>query len=47
VDHNGAAYDRYGGGGDGPCYTKPGVTYEVTGSDPHNLDSNGDGLGCE
>src|SRR5437899_10781720 len=27
VDHNGADYDCYGGGGDGPYYTKPGVVY--------------------
>jgi len=47
VDHNGADYDCYGGGGDGPYYTKPGVTYKVTGSDPYNLDTDGDGLGCE
>ncbi|MDP9344004.1 MAG: hypothetical protein M3Q23_18310 [Actinomycetota bacterium] len=47
VDHNGADYDCYGGGGDGPYYTKPGVTYKVTGSDPYNLDSDGNGLGCE
>jgi hypothetical protein len=40
-------YDCYGGSGNGPAYTKPGVTYQVTGSDPYDLDSNGNGLGCE
>jgi hypothetical protein len=40
-------YDCYGGGGDGPAYTKPGVVYRVTGSDPYRLDGNGNGLGCE
>jgi hypothetical protein len=40
-------YDCYGGGGDGPAYTQPGVTYQVTGSDPYRLDSDNDGLGCE
>jgi hypothetical protein len=40
-------YDCYGGSGNGPAYTKPGVTYHVTGSDPYDLDADGDGLGCE
>jgi hypothetical protein len=40
-------YDCYGGGGDGPAYTQPGVTYQVTGSDPYRLDGNNNGLGCE
>ena len=40
-------YDCYGLGGDGPAYTEPGVTYEVTGSDPYDLDRDGNGLGCE
>jgi hypothetical protein len=40
-------YDCYGGGGDGPAYTQPGVVYTVTGSDPYRLDTDGDGLGCE
>jgi len=40
-------YDCYGGGGDGPAYTKPSVVYHVTGSDPCRLDGNGNGLGCE
>jgi hypothetical protein len=40
-------YDCAGGSGNGPAYTKPGVTYRVTGSDPYGLDSDGDGYGCE
>jgi IPT/TIG domain len=40
-------YDCYGGGGNGPAYTKPGVTYTVTGSDPYGLDADNDGYGCE
>jgi resuscitation-promoting factor RpfB len=47
VYHGGADYDCAGGSGDGPYYTKPGVTYHVTGSDPYGLDADGDGLGCE
>jgi hypothetical protein len=47
VYHGGADYDCYGGGGNGPYYTKPGVTYSVTGSDPYGLDGDNDGLGCE
>ena len=47
VDHGGADYDCYGGSGDGPYYTEPGVIYRVTGSDPYGLDANGDGYGCE
>jgi len=47
VWHGGADYDCYGGGGDGPYYTVPGVTYRVTGPDPYRLDGNGNGLGCE
>jgi hypothetical protein len=47
VYHGGADYDCYGGGGNGPYYTQPGVTYHVTGSDPYDLDSNHNGLGCE
>jgi endonuclease YncB( thermonuclease family) len=41
-------YDCAGGEGNGPAYTEPGVTYQVTGSDPYGLDgSDNDGLGCE
>jgi endonuclease YncB( thermonuclease family) len=40
-------YDCAGGSGNGPYYTAPGVTYTVTGSDPYDLDSDGDGFGCE
>jgi len=47
VYHGGADYDCYGGSGNGPYYTAPGVVYTVTGSDPYGLDSNGNGLGCE
>jgi hypothetical protein len=39
-------YDCYGGGGNGPAYTQPGVVYQVSGSDPYGLDSNHDGLAC-
>jgi hypothetical protein len=47
VYHGGADYDCYGGGGNGPYYTAPGVVYQVTGSDPYQLDGDNDGLGCE
>jgi hypothetical protein len=47
VYHGGADYDCYGAGGNGPYFTKPGVTYHVTGSDPYRLDGNNNGLGCE
>jgi hypothetical protein len=47
VWHGGADYDCYGGGGNGPYYTAPGVTYKVTGSDPYGLDGDNDGWGCE
>jgi len=42
----GADYDCYGGDGNGPYFTAPGVTYTVTGSDPYRLDGNGDGKAC-
>jgi len=42
----GADYDCYGGDGNGPYFTAPGVTYTVTGSDPYRLDGNGDGEAC-
>jgi hypothetical protein len=45
--HQGADYDCYGGGGDGPYYTAPGVTYKVAGPDPYALDGDNDGYGCE
>jgi uncharacterized membrane protein YgcG len=45
-DHGGADYDCSGGGGNGPYYTQPGVIYTVTGSDPYQLDGNGDGQAC-
>jgi endonuclease YncB( thermonuclease family) len=47
VYHGGADYDCSGGSGNGPYYTAPGVVYNVTGSDPYGLDSDGNGLGCE
>jgi hypothetical protein len=40
-------YDCAGGTGDGPAYTKLGVVHHVSGSDPYDLDANGNGLGCE
>lgn len=46
--YGGADYDCYGGSGDGPHYTEPGVTYSISGSDPYGLDGNdNDGYGCE
>jgi hypothetical protein len=47
VNHNGSDYDCYGGGGNGPHYTKPEVVYHVHGSDPYRLDTNHNHLGCE
>jgi hypothetical protein len=40
-------YDCAGGSGDGPAYTKSGVVYKVSGSDPYGLDADNDGMGCE
>lgn len=42
-------YDCYGGTGNGPAYTEPGVTYRVTGFDPYDLDGDSppNGYGCE
>ena len=37
-------YDCAGGSGDGPKYTGP---VRVTGSDPYDLDRDGDGVGCD
>jgi hypothetical protein len=39
--------DCYGGSGNGPRYTRAGVTYHVRGSDRYGLDADNDGLGCE
>lgn len=39
--------DCYGGSGNGPRYTKPGVVYRVFGNDRYGLDSDNDGKGCE
>jgi hypothetical protein len=47
VYHGGADYDCYGGSGDGPYYTEPGVVYTVSGSDPYGLDADDNGRGCE
>ena len=38
-------YDCEGGGGDGPQYAQGPI--RVTGSDPYELDSEGDGIACE
>jgi hypothetical protein len=45
-NHGDADYDCYGGGGKGPYYTQPRVTYTVSGNDPYQLDGNGDGKAC-
>jgi uncharacterized membrane protein len=45
--HGGRDYDCYGGGGNGPFYTKAGVVYQVHGSDPYGLDTDHDHKGCE
>ncbi len=47
VNYGGADYDCFGGSGNGPYYTAPGVVYRVTGSDPYGLDADNDGHGCE
>jgi hypothetical protein len=39
--------DCYGGSGNGPRYTRPGVVYRVSGSDRYGLDADNDGRGCE
>lgn len=39
--------DCYGGGGNGPRYTRPGVEYRVRGADRYRLDGDNDGVGCE
>ena len=39
--------DCYGGSGNGPRYTRPGVVYRVFGSDRYGLDADNDGKGCE
>jgi hypothetical protein len=46
IDHGGADYDCYGGGGNGPYFTAPGVTYTVADADPYGLDGNHDGHAC-
>ena len=47
IYHGGSDYDCYGGSGDGPYYTEPGIVYTVSGSDPYGLDADNDGYGCE
>jgi len=44
---SGSEVDCQGGTGNGPRFTRRGQTYEVTGYDEWDLDSDGDGLGCE
>ena len=44
LDPNSPDYDCEGGEGDGPDYTG---FVEVVGDDPHDLDRDGNGLGCE
>jgi hypothetical protein len=39
--------DCYGGSGNGPRYTRPGVVYRVRGADRYRLDADNDGRGCE
>ena len=40
-------YDCFGGSGNGPAYTQPGVVYRVIGFDRYGLDGDGNGYGCE
>jgi hypothetical protein len=44
LNPNSSDYDCAGGSGNGPDYTG---TVQVLGSDPHGLDADGDGIGCE
>jgi hypothetical protein len=44
LDPNSSDYDCAGGSGNGPDYTG---TVRVLGSDPHGLDADGNGIGCE
>jgi hypothetical protein len=44
MDPNASDYDCAGGGGDGPKFTS---RVRVVGTDHFNLDSDGDGIGCE
>jgi hypothetical protein len=41
----GSDVDCAGGSGDGPRYVQGPI--RVTGSDPYDLDGDGDGVGCE
>lgn len=44
LDANAKDYDCKGGSGDGPLYVEGPV--QILGSDPFELDGNGDGIGC-
>lgn len=44
LDPNASDYDCEGGSGDGPEYTGP---VQSVGSDPYDLDADGDGYACE
>ena len=44
LDPNASDYDCEGGTGDGPKYTGQ---VEVVGSDPYDLDRDGDGVACD
>jgi hypothetical protein len=44
LDPDSPDYDCAGGSGNGPDYTGP---VRVVGDDPHGLDGDGDGYGCE
>ena len=44
LDPSSPDYDCAGGSGNGPDYTGP---VQVYGSDPYDLDRDGDGMGCE
>ena len=45
LDPSASDYDCAGGTGDGPKYVQGPV--QVTGSDPYDLDADGNGVGCE
>jgi hypothetical protein len=48
IANKGSDVDCYGGSGNGPRYTRPGVVYSVRrGYDRYRLDADHDGKGCE
>lgn len=47
ISNKASDVDCYGGSGNGPRYTRPGVVYRVTGRDRYGLDANHNGQGCE